>query len=77
MTKYRIYGDVCQQYYIDVEAETLLEAYDIADAAGRHEWFQMESDDAIETYKHDILDSLEDGYPVIENEILITDKSDN
>lgn len=72
MSKYRIFGDVVQKYYIDVEAETLLEAYDIADAAERHEWFQVESDDIIESFSHDILDSLEDGYPVMENEIIIT-----
>ena len=77
MSKYRIYGDICQQYYIDVEAETLDSAYEIADSAQRHEWFQVESDDVIESYKHDILDLLEDGYPNMANDIIISDKSDN
>lgn len=72
MTKYRIFGDIVKKYYIDVEAETLLEAYDIADAAEQHEWLQVESDDIIESFNHDILDQLEDGYPVMENEIVIT-----
>ena len=77
MFKYRIYGDIAQKYYIDIEAESLQEAYDIADAAQRHEWLEVESDDVIEAYNHDILDLLEDGYPNINNDIIISDKSDN
>ena len=72
MTKYRIHGDLVQKYYIDVEADSILDAYDIADAARRDEWTQLETDDVIESYTHDILDSLEDGYPSMDNEIIIT-----
>ena len=69
------------EYYIDVEANSAEEAWDIASAAGTHEWFQIERDTAIEVHfvdelHEDTSDLLEDGYPVINNEILITGKSD-
>ncbi len=80
--KYKVFGDKLVDYYIDVEANSADEAWDIASAAGTHEWFQIEKDNVIDVHfveelHEDTLDLLEDGYPVIENDILVTDKSDN
>ena len=82
MSKYKVFGDKLVDYYIDVEANSADEAWDIASAAGTHEWFEIERDTAIEVHfvdelHEDTSDLLEDGYPVIENDILVTDKSDN
>lgn len=80
--KYKVFGDKLMEYYIDVEANSADEAWDNASAAGTHEWSQIERDNVIEVHfveqlEEDTLDLLEDGYPVIENDILVTDKSDN
>ena len=75
MTKYKVTGDKVVPYYIDVEADSPDEAWDIASAAGSHEWFQLESDDNIEVYGVELIDELEDGWPVMENEILVTGSS--
>ena len=81
MSKYKVFGDKLVDYYIDVEANSADEAWDIASAAGTHEWFQIEKDTTIEVHfveelHEDTSDLLEDGYPVMDNEILITGKSD-
>ena len=76
MTKYRVTGDKLIKYYIDVEADDSDEAWDIASAAGTHEWFEIESDNTIEVFDVQVISELEDGWPSIDNEILVTDKSD-
>lgn len=75
MTKYRVTGDKLIKYYIDVEADDSDEAWDIASAAGTHEWFEMESDDTIEVFNVESISELEDGWPSMENEILVTGSS--
>ena len=48
MSKYRVFGDKVDEYYINVEAENAEEAWDIASNAATHEWIQIESDSVIE-----------------------------
>ena len=40
MTKYKIFGDLVDKYYLEVEAESLADAYEIADAADKVEKYQ-------------------------------------
>ena len=82
MNKYKVFGDKLVDYYIDVEANSAEEAWDIASAAGTHEWFQIEKDTTIEVHfveelQEDTSDLLEDGWPNINNDIIVSDKSDN
>ena len=49
MTKYRVYGDKTHKYYIDVEAESKEQAYDIA-VQMNSVWSDVETDDVIEPY---------------------------
>ena len=83
MSKYRVFGDKVVEYYIDVEAENAEEAWDIASNAPTHSWFKIERDNLIEVHfvdnelQEDTSDLLEDGWPNINNDILISDKSDN
>lgn len=55
MTNYRIFGDLVEKYYIDVEADDLQSAYEMADSAERHKWIQMELDNTIEPYDYEEL----------------------
>ncbi len=55
MTNYRIFGDLVEKYYIDIEAEDLQSAYKMADSAERHKWVQMELDNTIEPYDYEEL----------------------
>jgi hypothetical protein len=75
MHKYKVTGDKLISYYMDVEANDPDEAWDIAAAAGSHEWLEIESDNTIEVYNVEVIDHLEDGWPVIKNEILVTGSS--
>lgn len=56
MTKYKIFGDLVDKYYLEVEAESLADAYEIADAADRTEWIQLELDNSIEPYDFELVD---------------------
>jgi hypothetical protein len=49
MTKYRVYGDKTHKYYIDVEASSEDEAWDLA-LQMNSIWHDVETDDAIEPY---------------------------
>ena len=49
MTRYRVYGDKTHKYYIDVEAESKEQAYDIA-VQMNSVWSDVETDDVIEPY---------------------------
>jgi hypothetical protein len=79
MTKYKVFGDMLFEFYIDVEADSENEAWDIASAAETHQWTQILKDKTIEVHfveeLQDTLD-LEDGYPSMDNEIIVMDKSD-
>jgi len=75
MHKYRVTGDKITQYYMEVEADTPDDAWDIASAAGTHEWFEIESDNTIEVFDVQVISELEEGWPVMENEILVTGSS--
>lgn len=55
MTKFKIYGDLVDRYYLEVEAESLQEAYEKADAADRTEWIQLELDNSIEPYDYELV----------------------
>jgi len=61
---------------MEVEANDPDDAWEIASAAGTHEWFEIESDNTIEVFDVQVISELEDGWPSIDNEILVTDKSD-
>ena len=49
MAKYRVYGDKTHKYYIDVEAGSKEEAWDLA-LQMNSIWHDVETDDSIEPY---------------------------
>lgn len=81
MSKYKVFGDKVVDYYINVEAISAEEAWDIASNAATTDWIQMETDNTIQVHfvdneLEDETNLLEDGYPNINNDIIISDKSD-
>ena len=81
MNKYKVFGDKVVDYYINVEATSAEEAWDIASNAATTDWIQMETDNTIQVHfvdneLEDETNLLEDGYPSINNDIVISDKSD-
>ena len=81
MSKYKVFGDKVVDYYINVEATSAEEAWDIASNAATTDWIQMETDNTIQVHfvdneLEDETNLLEDGYPNINNDIIISDKSD-
>ncbi len=81
MNKYKVFGDKVVDYYINVEASSAEEAWDIAANAATTDWIQMETDNTIQVHfvdneLEDETNLLEDGYPNINNDIIISDKSD-
>jgi hypothetical protein len=81
MNKYKVFGDKVVDYYINVEATSAEEAWDIASNAATTDWIQMETDNTIQVHfvdneLEDETNLLEDGYPNINNDIIISDKSD-
>jgi len=81
MSKYRVFGDKVIDYYINVEAISAEEAWDIASNAATTDWIQMETNNAIQVHfvdneLEDETNLLEDGYPSMDNDIIISDKSD-
>ena len=81
MNKYKVFGDKVVDYYINVEAISAEEAWDIASNAATTDWIQMETDNTIQVHfvdneLEDETNLLEDGYPSINNDIVISDKSD-
>lgn len=83
MNKYRVFGDKVIEYYIDVESTSAEEAWDIASNAATDKWFQIATDSTIEVHfvdnelQEDTSNLLEDGYPSMDNDVIIVDKSDN
>ena len=49
MSKYRVYGDKRHTYYIDVEAGSREEAWDLATQMNSI-WYDVETDDVIEPF---------------------------
>lgn len=80
MPKYKVFGDMVFTFYIDVEASSEDEAWDIASAAETHKWTQILEDKTIDVHFlekiEDTSDLLEDGYPSMSNDIIVVDKSD-
>ena len=81
MNKYKVFGDKVVDYYINVEATSAEEAWDIASNAATTDWIQMETDNTIQVHfvdneLEDETNLLEDGYPSMNNDIVISDKSD-
>jgi len=81
MNKYKVFGDKVVDYYINVEATSAEEAWDIASNAATTDWIQMETDNTIQVHfvdneLEDTSNLLEDGYPSMDNDIIISDKSD-
>jgi len=81
LNKYKVFGDMMFDFYIDVEAENAEAAWDIAANAQLPEWTRITGREAVEVHfveelKEDTSDLLEDGYPSISNDILVMDKSD-
>jgi len=80
MTKYRVFGDKLMTYYTVVTADSPDKAWDYAANNDNIDWFQVEDDASIEPYdvqlEEDETNLLEDGYPSMENEILVMDKTD-
>jgi hypothetical protein len=83
MNKYKVFGDKVVDYYINVEATSAEEAWDIASNAATTDWIQMETDNTIQVHfvdnelEEDTSNLLEDGYPSMNNDIVTVDKSDN
>ena len=81
MTKYKVYGDKLIEYYTVVTADSAEAAWEAA-SNDNLDWFQIENDRTIEPYdvQEELEDPetnlLEDGYPSMENDILIMDKTD-
>ena len=81
MTQYKVFGDKIVDYYINVEAISAEEAWDIASNAATTDWIQMETNNTIQVHFVDNeleneTNLLEDGYPSMNNDIVISDKSD-
>lgn len=81
MNKYKVFGDKVVEYYIDVESTSAEEAWDIASNAATTDWIQIETDNTIQVHfvdneLEDTSNLLEDGYPSMNNDIVISDKSD-
>ena len=77
MNKYKVYGDKLEEYYIELEANSAEEAWDIASNAATHEWIKIETDSVIDvSFVDNETDLLEDGYPSMSNDIIVVDKSD-
>ena len=81
MTQYKVFGDKVVDYYINVEAISAEEAWDIASNAATTDWIQMETNNTIQVHFVDNelenqTNLLEDGYPSMNNDIVISDKSD-
>lgn len=81
MNKYKVFGDKVVDYYINVEATSAEEAWDIASNAATIDWIQMETDNTIQVHfvdneLEDETNLLEDGYTNINNDIVISDISD-
>lgn len=79
MAQYKVFGDMLFTFFIDVEADSPDEAWDIAEKAGTHEWTQVLKDQTIEVhFVEEMLDELdlEDGYPSMNNEIIITEQKE-
>ena len=79
MTKYKVFGDMLFEFFIDVEANSEDEAWDIAASSEIPQWTQIVKDNKIDVHFVEELEEeldLEDGYPSMENEIIVMDKSD-
>lgn len=81
MKQYRVTGDKLIEYYTVVTADSVEAAWKFASNNNSIDWFEIENDRTIEPYDVQELDDsetnlLEDGYPAIENEILVMDKTD-
>lgn len=82
MTKYKVYGDKLFDYYTVVTADSRQQAWEFASNNDNLDWFQIENDKTIEPYdvveelEEDETNLLEDGYPSMANDIIITDKTD-
>jgi hypothetical protein len=78
MNKYKVIGDRLINYYVFVEAEDDEEAWQIA-TNNDLDWIELDSSLTIEPHTVELeeeLNVLEDGYPSMENEILVMDKTD-
>jgi hypothetical protein len=81
MNKYRVFGDKLVSYYAVVSADNEEHAYEYASNNDNIEWFQIPTDSTIEVHfveaEQDTSNLLEDGYPSMDNDVIIVDKSDN
>ena len=48
MPLFRVLGSRQQLFWMNVKADSKLEAYDIAEARDTHDWFDLETDNVIE-----------------------------
>jgi hypothetical protein len=48
MKTFRVTGALTKLYYMDVAADSGLEAYDIAESRNTEDWFEIETDNTIE-----------------------------
>ena len=77
MGQYKVFGDMVFTFFIDVEADSPDEAWDIADKSETHKWTQILQDQTVEVhFVEEMLDELEDGYPSMNNEISITEQKE-
>ena len=58
MSKYRVYGDKLHKYYIDVEAESREQAWDLAKESNSV-WFELEEDSIIDPFSVEEITNLE------------------
>lgn len=80
MNQYRVFGDKLISYYTVVTANSEEQAYEYASNNDNLDWFQIPTDSTIEVHfvepEQTETNLLEDGYPSMDNDILITGKSD-
>jgi hypothetical protein len=55
---YRVYGDKLVSYYVDVQAISEDEAYEIANGLDSSNWFQVEQDDVIAPHTVELQENL-------------------
>lgn len=59
MPLYRVVGARQSLYWMNVSAESKLEAYDIAEARDTNDWFDLETDNVIEVVEVEMEDEDE------------------
>ena len=54
---YRVYGDMLHRYYVDINAESPESAWEGATLVPTNEWFEVTTDEVIEPYRVEDLET--------------------